>query len=189
MGTVYLGERADGEYEGEVAVKLVRRGMDTEFFLARFKRERQAAGALAASQQSPRLLDSGTTEDGSPYIVMERVDGRPINTYCKAEKLSVDATLRMYLQVCRAVAHAHHNFVVHRDLKPGNILVDTTGAPKLLDFGICKLLIGGGGRRTRQYGSSGNHAYDDAGLCESGTGEWRSHHSCQRHLFAWRGAL
>lgn len=91
-----------------------------------------------------RLLDSGATEDGSPYIVMERVDGRPINVHCKAEKLSVEATLRLYLQVCRAVAHAHYHFVVHRDLKPGNIPVDTAGVPKLLDFGVCKLLIGGG---------------------------------------------
>ncbi len=143
MGTVYLGERADGEYEGEVAVKLVRRGMDTEFFLARFRRERQALARLQHPNIA-RLLDSGTTDDGSPYIVMERIDGSPINAYCKAEKLSVDATLRLYLQVCRAVAHAHRHFVVHRDLKPGNILVDTTGTPKLLDFGICKLLIGGG---------------------------------------------
>src|SRR5262245_8512364 len=144
MGTVFLGERADGQYEGEVAFKLVSRGMDTDFFLARFKRERQALARLGHPNIA-RLLDSGTAEDGSPYIVMERVDGRPINEYCRENSLGVEAVLRLYLDVCRAVSHAHRNFVVHRDLKPGNILVEAAGAPKLLDFGICKLLMGGAG--------------------------------------------
>ncbi len=144
MGTVYLGERADGQYHGEVAVKLVRPGMDIDFFLMRFKRERQALARLQHPNIA-RLLDSGTSEDGMPYIVMERVEGRPINAYCKAEALGVKQILELYLDVCSAVAHAHRNFVVHRDLKPGNILVEDGGAPKLLDFGICKLLIGGSG--------------------------------------------
>ncbi|MGJ5815150.1 protein kinase domain-containing protein [Paludibaculum fermentans] len=140
MGTVYLAERADDQYQGEVAIKLVRQGMDTEFFLARFRRERQTLARLQHPNIA-RLLDSGTTDEGLPFIVMERVDGVPINTYCEEHKLGVDALLRLYLQVCAAVAHAHQNLVVHRDLKPGNILVDRTGTPKLLDFGICKLLL------------------------------------------------
>lgn len=140
MGTVYLAERADDQYQGEVAIKLVRQGMDTEFFLARFRRERQTLARLQHPNIA-RLLDSGTTEDGLPFIVMERVDGLPINTYCEEHKLGVEPLLRLYLQVCAAVAHAHQNLVVHRDLKPGNILVDRSGTPKLLDFGICKLLL------------------------------------------------
>jgi len=141
MGTVYLGQRDDGEYQGEVAVKLVRPGMDTDFFLARFKRERQAMARLQHPNIA-RLLDSGTTEEGVPYIVMERVTGEPINTWCRQHKLSVPEILKLYINVCRAVAHAHRNFIVHRDLKPGNILVLVDGTPKLLDFGICKLLLG-----------------------------------------------
>ncbi len=141
MGTVYLGQRDDGEYQGEVAVKLVRPGMDTDFFLARFKRERQAMARLQHPNIA-RLLDSGTTEEGVPYLVMERVTGEPVNTYCRQHKLTVPAILKLYIDVCRAVAHAHRNFIVHRDLKPGNILVLADGTPKLLDFGICKLLLG-----------------------------------------------
>lgn len=140
MGTVYLAERADDQYQGEVAIKLVRQGMDTEFFLARFRRERQTLARLQHPNIA-RLLDSGTTDDGLPFIVMERVDGVPINSYCDDHGLGVDAVLRLFLQVCAAVAHAHQNLVVHRDLKPGNILVDGSGTPKLLDFGICKLLL------------------------------------------------
>jgi tetratricopeptide (TPR) repeat protein len=143
MGTVYLGERADGEYHGDVAVKIIRPGMDTDFFLMRFKRERQALARLRHPNIA-RLIDSGTSEDGLPYIVMERVDGRPINVYCREESLDIKQILTLYLDVCAAVAHAHRNFIVHRDLKPGNILVESGGVPKLLDFGICKLLIGGG---------------------------------------------
>jgi len=144
MGTVYLGERDDGQYLGEVAVKLVRPGMDTDFFLMRFKRERQALARLQHPNIA-RLLDSGTSEEGTPYIVMERVEGRPINTHCRAEGLDVKQILKLYLDVCSAVSHAHRNFIVHRDLKPGNILVREDGMAKLLDFGICKLLIAGGG--------------------------------------------
>lgn len=98
MGSVYLGER-DGPYQGQVAVKLVRPGMDTDFFLMRFKRERQALARLQHSHIA-RLLDSGTAEDGSPYIVMERVDGVPINTFCRDDHLSVRQVLELYLKVC-----------------------------------------------------------------------------------------
>ncbi len=144
MGSVYLGERDDGQYQGQVAVKLVRPGMDTDFFLMRFKRERQALARLQHPHIA-RLLDSGTAEDGSPYIVMERVQGVPINSYVRDNDLSVRQILELYLKVCAGVAHAHRHFIVHRDLKPGNILVEADGSPKLLDFGICKMLMGGGG--------------------------------------------
>ena len=140
MGTVYLAERADDQYKGEVAIKLVRPGMDTAFFLARFRRERQTLARLQ-HRNIARLLDSGATEDGLPYIVMECIRGQAITAYCRARRLAVDEILRLFLPVCAAVSYAHHNFVIHRDLKPGNILVDEAGVPKLLDFGICKLLF------------------------------------------------
>jgi tetratricopeptide (TPR) repeat protein len=140
MGTVFLAERDDDQYQAKVAIKLVRPGMDTEFILARFRRERQTLARL----QHPNichLFDGGTTNDGLPYIVMEFIDGPWITTYAAQHKLSIEARLRLFLEVCSAVDYAHRNFVVHRDLKPGNILVDAGGVPKLLDFGICKLLV------------------------------------------------
>jgi tetratricopeptide (TPR) repeat protein/tRNA A-37 threonylcarbamoyl transferase component Bud32 len=140
MGAVYLAERADDQYKGEVAIKLVRPGMDTDFFLARFRRERQTLARLQHPHIA-RLLDSGTTSEGLPYIVMERIRGKPITSYCREHRLGIEPVLRLFLPVCAAVAHAHLNFVVHRDIKPGNILVDENGDPKLLDFGICKLLF------------------------------------------------
>jgi tetratricopeptide (TPR) repeat protein len=139
MGTVYLGERDDEAYQTQVAIKLVRRGMDTDLILNRFYRERQTLARLQHPNIA-RLLDGGTTAEGHPYIVMEYVEGEKITTYCRERGLSIPARVRLFLDVCRAVEYAHRNFVVHRDLKPGNILVDATGAVKLLDFGICKLL-------------------------------------------------
>ena len=139
MGTVCLAERDDDQYQTQVAIKLVRPGMDTDFILHRFRRERQ----ILAHLQHPhiaRLLDGGTTADGLPYIVMEYIEGSRITDYCESRRLSVEERLRLFLDVCAAVEYAHRHFVVHRDLKPGNILVDHTGAVKLLDFGICKLL-------------------------------------------------
>ncbi|UCC83771.1 MAG: serine/threonine protein kinase [Gemmatimonadota bacterium] len=139
MGSVYLAERADAEYRKQVAIKIVRPGMDTEEILHRFWRERQ----ILANLEHPniaRLLDGGTTPDGHPYLVMEYVDGEPIQRYCDGRRLSVDERLRLFVTVCGAVEHAHRNLVVHRDLKPGNILVTAGGVPKLLDFGIAKLL-------------------------------------------------
>ena len=140
MGTVFLAERDDDQYQSKVAVKLVRPGMDTEFILARFRRERQTLARL----QHPNichLFDGGTTAEGLPYIVMEFIDGPWITIYATQRKLSIDARLRLFLEVCSAVDYAHRNFIVHRDLKPGNILVAAGGVPKLLDFGICKLLV------------------------------------------------
>jgi serine/threonine protein kinase len=139
MGTVYLAERDDQQYQTKVAIKLVRPGMDTEIILHRFRRERQ----ILAQLQHPhiaRLLDGGTTGDDRPYIVMEYIDGMPITQYSKAHALGTIDRLRLFLDVCSAVEYAHHHFVVHRDIKPGNILVSGSGTAKLLDFGICKLL-------------------------------------------------
>lgn len=140
MGDVYLANRDDGQYTGEVAVKLVRKGMDTDFFFQRFKRERQALARLKHPNIA-RLLDSGTADDGSPYIVMELVEGIPVNQYCRKHALDFPAILTLFRKICDAVAHAHRNFIVHRDLKPGNIFIADGGEPKLLDFGICKLLL------------------------------------------------
>ena len=139
MGTVYLAERDDEHYQSSVAIKLIRPGMDTDFILARFKRERQILAHMK-HVNIPRLLDGGTTEDGMPYIVMEFIEGTWITEYCDVNHLTIEARLRLFIDVCSAVEHAHRNFVVHRDLKPGNILVDSNGVVKLLDFGICKLL-------------------------------------------------
>ena len=139
MGTVFLAERDDEQYQAQVAVKLVRPGMDTAFILDRFRRERQTLARL----QHPnicRLLDGHTTDTGLPYIVMEYIDGRWLTDYARDHRLDVAARLRLFLDVCAAVDYAHRCFIVHRDLKPSNILIDRSGAPKLLDFGICKLL-------------------------------------------------
>ena len=141
MGTVFLAERDDNLYQATVAIKLVRPGMDTEFLLARFRRERQTLARLQHPNIS-HLLDGGTTDDGLPYIVMEYIDGPWITAYAERHALGIVERLRMFMDVCSAVDYAHRNFIVHRDLKPGNILVNQQGVPKLLDFGICKLLVG-----------------------------------------------
>jgi serine/threonine protein kinase/tetratricopeptide (TPR) repeat protein len=139
MGAVYLAERADREFEQRVAIKLVRRGMDTEEIVRRFRSERQILAHLDHPNIA-KLFDGGTTEDGRPYFVMEYVEGRPIDEFCDDRKLPVRARLELFRQVCSAVHFAHQNLIVHRDLKPGNILVTADGVPKLLDFGIAKLL-------------------------------------------------
>jgi serine/threonine protein kinase len=144
MGAVFLATRDDDEYQKQVAVKVVKRGMDTDEVLGRFRHERQ----ILANLEHPyiaRLHDGGTTADGRPFFVMEYVEGLPVDEYCAQHGLDTKARLRLFVRVCEAVAHAHRNLVVHRDLKPANILVTATGTPKLLDFGIAKLL-GGDGR-------------------------------------------
>src|SRR5436309_2061828 len=139
MGEVYRAVRADDEYRKEVAIKLVRSGQDSGFVLHRFKNERQILAGLDHPNIA-RLLDGGTTEEGLPYFVMEYVEGQPVYRYCDSQRLGVSERLRLFRQVCDAVAYAHQHLVVHRDLKPSNVLVTKDGAPKLLDFGIAKLL-------------------------------------------------
>ena len=139
MSTVYLAVRADDAFRRHVVVKLVRRGMESEEILRRLRTERQ----ILASLDHPfiaRLFDGGSTEEGLPYFVMEHVDGVPIDAYCEHNLLSVDERLTLFRKVCAAVRYAHQNLVVHRDIKPSNILVTAEGDPKLLDFGIAKLL-------------------------------------------------
>ena len=139
LGTVYLAERADDEYRKEVALKLVRRGLDTEDILRRFRHERQILAQLDHPNIA-RLIDGGTTADGLPYFVMEYVQGATLLEFCDAQKLDTDERLQLFRKVCDAVSYAHQNLVIHRDLKPSNILVTEDGTPKLLDFGIAKLL-------------------------------------------------
>jgi non-specific serine/threonine protein kinase/serine/threonine-protein kinase len=138
MGAVYLAERA-GEFQQQAAIKLLRAGMDSRGIVSRFRHERQILAGLDHPNIA-HLLEGGTTEDGRPYFVMEYVDGEPIDAYAARSGLGIKDRLRLFQQVCAAVQYAHHNLVVHRDIKPGNILVTGSGIPKLLDFGIAKLL-------------------------------------------------
>ncbi len=139
MGVVYEARRSDGEFEQVVALKLVKRGLDSDEVLRRFRRERQILAGLEHAGIA-RLLDGGVTEDGQPYFAMERVVGEPIVAYCDSRRLPVRERLTMFMDVCEAVEHAHRSLVVHRDLKPSNVLATEQGAVKLLDFGIAKLL-------------------------------------------------
>ncbi len=138
MGVVYQAVRAD-DYQQKVAIKLIKRDLETEFLIARFRQERQVL-ALLNHPNIARILDGGTTADGRPYLVMEWVDGQPITEYCATKSLGLRSRLELFLDVAEAVAHAHRNLVVHRDLKPSNILITAEGNPKLLDFGIAKIL-------------------------------------------------
>jgi tetratricopeptide (TPR) repeat protein len=143
MGAVYLAERVDGEVEQQVAVKLLQQphwGMATgAVVLSRFLRERQILASLSHHPGIAQLLDAGHTVDGQPYLVMEYVDGTPIDVYLRGKPLR--EKLEVFLQVCEAVAYAHQNLIIHRDLKPSNILVNAQGRAKLLDFGIAKVLV------------------------------------------------
>jgi len=145
MGSVYLAERDDEHYRKRVAIKVVRSGMDSEEVLARFRHERQILAALEHPYIG-RLLDGGTTPEGRPFFVMEYVPGEPIDAYCRKHNLAVADRLRLFVRVCEAVSYAHRSLVIHRDLKPGNILVSADGVPKLLDFGVAKLLAADDGQ-------------------------------------------
>jgi tetratricopeptide (TPR) repeat protein/tRNA A-37 threonylcarbamoyl transferase component Bud32 len=147
MGAVYLAERADGQYEQRVALKVIKRGMDTEQVLVRFRAERQILASLDHPNIA-RLLDGGSTDQGVPFFAMEYIEGEPVDAWCTRRELSVEDRLRLFLQVCGAVAYAHQNLVVHRDIKPLNILVTADGVPKLLDFGIAKVLHEGADEAT-----------------------------------------
>jgi eukaryotic-like serine/threonine-protein kinase len=139
MGAVYLAHRADDEYQKLVAIKLVRGGPVNSEVLRRFRSERQILANLDHPNIA-RLLDGGTTDFGAPYVVMDYVEGAPVDEYCDGNSLSIEDRLRLFRKICAAVQYAHQNLVVHRDIKPGNILVTAEGEPKLLDFGIAKLL-------------------------------------------------
>ncbi len=139
MGAVYLAERADDEYTQKVAIKLLKRELNTAEFRRRFRHERHILARLEHPNIA-RLLDAGTTDDGLPFIVMEFVEGVNIDRFCDEKGLGFDERLRLLRTVCDAVAFAHRNLIIHRDLKPSNILVSANGTPKLLDFGIAKLL-------------------------------------------------
>jgi non-specific serine/threonine protein kinase/serine/threonine-protein kinase len=139
MGAVYLARRADKQFEMQVAIKLIKRGMDTDAVLERFRHERQILASLDHPNIA-RLLDGGTTKDGLPYFVMEYIEGQPIDEYADKHQLSVTERLKIFRQVCGAVSFAHQHLVIHRDLKPSNILVTANGVPKLLDFGIAKII-------------------------------------------------
>ncbi|HEY4212636.1 MAG TPA: protein kinase [Steroidobacteraceae bacterium] len=139
MGEVYLATRADGEYTKEVAIKLVRSGPGAVLLLERFRNERQILASLDHPNIA-RLLDGGTTDDGVPFLAMELVTGVPIDQFCDRQPLDTPARLALFREVCAAVQYAHRHLVVHRDIKPGNILVTPDGTPKLLDFGIARIL-------------------------------------------------
>jgi serine/threonine protein kinase len=142
MGDVYDAVRDDGQYEQRVALKLLRLGFDAEFARKRFRAERQILAGLDHPNIA-RLLDGGAAPDGQPYLVMERIDGVPLLEYSKREKLAVSARVSLFLRVADAVTYAHQHLIVHRDLKPANILVTDAGEPKLLDFGIARVLEAG----------------------------------------------
>jgi len=139
MGAVYLAQRADGKFEQKVALKLLKREMNTAALRRRFQQERE----ILASLEHPniaRLLDAGTTDDKIPFLAMEYVEGLPIDEYCNKHNLNLNERLDLFRKICSTVNFAHRNLIVHRDLKPSNILVNEEGIPKLLDFGISKIL-------------------------------------------------
>ena len=139
MGAVYVAERDDEQFQMKAALKLLPMGLDSDESRRRFLAERQILARLEHPNIA-RLVDGGVTEDGTPYFVMEHVEGTPIDEYCDTHRLSIPQRLELFLKVCEAVQHAHQNLVVHRDLKPSNILVTESGVVKLLDFGIARVL-------------------------------------------------
>ena len=153
MGAVYVAHRVDGNFEQQVAIKLIDLPLATDLFRERFRLERQILAGLNHPLIA-RLLDGGVTSEGEPFLVMEYVDGVPIHRFCTDKRLSVSERLVLFKSVCEAVQFAHQNLVVHRDLKPDNILVMEDGTPRLLDFGTAKLLSpsadGPGSEFTRQ---------------------------------------
>ena len=142
MGEVYRAFRADDQYRKVVALKFVRAGQYSNDVFARFKNERQILAGLDHPNLA-KLLDGGTSEEGMPYFVMELIDGQPITEYCNEHDLSIRERLKLFLQVCAGVHYAHQRLIIHRDIKPGNILVTADGIPKLLDFGIAKIVESG----------------------------------------------
>ncbi len=142
MGAVFLGERTDGEFEQQVAIKLLKQGFISKNARNRFIAERQILARLH-HRFIAHLIDGGTTAEGFPFLVMEYVDGEPLLEYCDAHNLGLHDRLDLFQKICAAVQYAHQHLVIHRDLKPSNILVVEDGTPRLLDFGISKLILPG----------------------------------------------
>src|SRR5436309_10014498 len=161
MAVVYAAVRADDEYRKRVAIKVVLPGLDSEDILRRFRNERQTLASLD-HPNIVKLLDGGTTEEGLPYLVMDYVEGIPIDAYCDHHNQSTTERLQLFRAVCAPVQHAHENQVIHRDLKPSNILVSADGVPKLLDFGIAKVLNPDIASRTLQLTQAGMRALTPA---------------------------
>lgn len=147
MGAVFLAARADDQFKKRVAVKLIKRGFDTDEIIARFRAERQILATLDHPHIT-RLIDGGATGDGLPFLVMDYVDGLSLSAYARQNMLSIGQRLELFLKICSAVEYAHQNLVIHRDIKPSNILVTPDGMPKLLDFGVAKLISGDPGDDT-----------------------------------------
>ncbi len=139
MGEVWLAQRADGLFDRDVAIKVIKRGMDTNAVVRRFHNERHVLASLHHPNIA-RMYDAGAADDGRPYLVMEYIEGLPISDFCDVHKLDIDARLRLFQLSCLAVHHAHRHLILHRDLKPSNLLITQDGVPKLLDFGIARLL-------------------------------------------------
>jgi serine/threonine protein kinase len=139
MGRVFVAERADQEFHHRVAIKLIKRGMDTDSVIRHFRNEREILASLDHPNIA-RLFDGGTSRDGLPYFVMEYIEGQAIDSFCDEHKYSITERLQLFRRVCSALAYAHQHLVIHRDIKPSNILVSAEGDPKLLDFGIVRLL-------------------------------------------------
>ncbi len=142
MGAVYLAKRVDEKFEQKVAIKMLRREFNTEKIRRRFRQERKMQAALVHPNIAS-LIDAGTTDDGVPYLVMEYVEGVRIDKFCSENKLNLNERLKLFNKVCEAVSFAHRNLIIHRDIKPSNIIVTNVGEPKLLDFGISKLIDNG----------------------------------------------
>jgi serine/threonine-protein kinase len=142
MGTVWRAERVDGGFQQTVAIKLIKRGMDTNEVIRRFTQERQILSVLSHPNIA-RLLDGGSTPEGRPYLVMEFIDGQPLLDYCREKAVNERGRLEIFRTICAAVQHAHNHLVIHRDLKPSNVMIGVDGEVKLLDFGIAKVLEGG----------------------------------------------
>lgn len=168
LATVYLAHREDGEFTQRGAFKVLRRGLDTDDVVSRFRAERQILSSLEHPSIA-RILDGGALPDGRPYLVLEYVDGLPITEYCRRHDVGLAGRLRLMIRVLRALHHAHRHLVVHRDVKPSNILVADEGEVKLLDFGIAKLLDGGG------TGAAATHTRTGVALLTPGYGSPEQH--------------